>query len=203
MIEISCEIKKSSFIRSKKCYNKPKLLRERGDSVGNINQEVEKLDQALLAKLDQVIAGEENPSGSLMHILHEAQNLFGYLSHPLQYYIAKKCKVSTARINGIVTFYSFFIEEPNGKYTISVCMGTACFVRGAAEVLERFRTELGFKKTTKISEDGLFSLNEVRCIGACGLAPVVRINDKIYGRVKPEDVPGIIREIREKEGMTV
>lgn len=161
--------------------------------------EMEKLDAGKLAQLDAWIAKQPDPAGNLMLILHEAQTLFGYLPKELQLHVARACGVSAARINGIVTFYSFFIEEPNGKYNISVCMGTACFVRGAGEVLDRFRSELGFKKNTKITEDGLFSLNEVRCIGACGLAPVVRINDKVLGHVKPENVPTLLTEIRQAE----
>lgn len=160
---------------------------------------MESLDPKKLAKLDAIIAEQADPAGNLMLILHEAQEIFGYLSRELQLHVARACDVSAAHINGIVTFYSFFIEEPNGKYNISVCMGTACFVRGADAVLEKFREELKFKPDMKMTEDGMFSLNEVRCIGACGLAPVVRINDKIYGHVKPEDVPGIIADIRARE----
>lgn len=164
--------------------------------MSKITFQMEILNPDLLEQLDRFIEQTANPKEGIISILHYAQSLFGYLPKELQLYIARKTDLPTAKVNGIVSFYSFFREEPSGKYTISVCMGTACFVRGAGDVLEAFRKELQPDRTTKMTQDGLFSLVDVRCIGACGLAPVVRINDKIFGHVKVEDVPRIIEQYR-------
>jgi NADH-quinone oxidoreductase subunit E/NADP-reducing hydrogenase subunit HndA len=130
--------------------------------------------------------------------LHKAQSIFGYLPQNLQLYIARALDLSGARVNGVVSFYSYFNEKPVGKYTISVCMGTACFVKGADKVLDRVM-ELTDCKKGEMSKDGLFTIKDVRCIGACGLAPVMTINDKVYGKVTPKDVDDIIRHYRSIE----
>ncbi|MFO7968764.1 MAG: NAD(P)H-dependent oxidoreductase subunit E [Bacillota bacterium] len=154
------------------------------------------LDKTLLKELDAYINLLDGDKGEhLIHVLHKAQELFGYLPQNLQLYVARKLDLSGARVNGVVTFYSFFNEEPVGKYKISVCMGTACFVKGADKVLERVESLTKTKKN-EISEDGLFTIKDVRCIGACGLAPVMTVNDKVYGKVKPNDVDEIIRYYR-------
>ncbi|MFW5889202.1 MAG: NAD(P)H-dependent oxidoreductase subunit E [Bacillota bacterium] len=154
------------------------------------------LDKTLLKDLDAYIDSlDGDKQEHLIHVLHKAQELFGYLPQNLQLYVARKLDLSGARVNGVVTFYSFFNEEPVGKYRISVCMGTACFVKGADKVLERVQ-DLTKTKKDEISDDGLFTIKDVRCIGACGLAPVMTINDKVYGKVKPNDVDDIIRYYR-------
>ncbi|MCF7924303.1 MAG: NAD(P)H-dependent oxidoreductase subunit E [Candidatus Izimaplasma sp.] len=154
------------------------------------------LDKRLLKELDDYINSlDGDKQEHLILVLHKAQELFGYLPQNLQLYVARKLNLSSARVNGVVTFYSFFNEEPVGKYRISVCMGTACFVKGADKVLERVQDLLKIQKD-RISEDGLFTINDVRCIGACGLAPVLTVNDKVYGKVKPNDVDDIIRYYR-------
>ncbi|QLY40836.1 NAD(P)H-dependent oxidoreductase subunit E [Hujiaoplasma nucleasis] len=154
------------------------------------------LDKSLLNELDDYILSLEGKKEEhLIHVLHKAQSLFGYLPQNLQLYIARKLDLPAARVNGVVTFYSFFNEKPVGKYTISVCMGTACFVKGADKVLDRVMEVTGTKKG-EMSKDGLFTIKDVRCIGACGLAPVLTINDKVYGKVKPKDVDDIIRHYR-------
>jgi len=154
------------------------------------------LDKTLLNELDDYILSLEGKKEEhLIHVLHKAQSLFGYLPQNLQLYIARKLDLPAARVNGVVTFYSFFNEKPVGKYTISVCMGTACFVKGADKVLDRVMEVTGTKKG-EMSKDGLFTIKDVRCIGACGLAPVLTINDKVYGKVKPKDVDDIIRHYR-------
>lgn len=154
------------------------------------------LDKKLLKELDAYIdslTGDKQEH--LIHVLHKAQGLFGYLPQNLQLYVARKLKLSGARVNGVVTFYSFFNEKSVGKYKISVCMGTACFVKGADKVLKRVE-DLTNSKKDEISKDGLFTIKDVRCIGACGLAPVMTVNDKVYGKVKPNDVDEIIRHYR-------
>lgn len=157
------------------------------------------LDKELLKQLDAYIDSlEGDKQEHLIHVLHKAQELFGYLPQNLQLYIARKLDLPGVRVNGVVSFYSFFNEKPVGKYTISVCMGTACFVKGADKVLERVIELTGANKN-EISKDGLFTIKDVRCIGACGLAPVMTINDKVYGKVKPGDVDEIIRHYRSIE----
>ena len=157
------------------------------------------LDKNLLNELDAYIESlEGNKEEHLIHVLHKAQGLFGYLPQNLQLYIARKLNLSGARVNGVVTFYSYFNEKPVGKYTISVCMGTACFVKGADKVLDRVMEITGLNKG-EISKDGLFTIKDVRCIGACGLAPVLTVNEKVYGKVKPNDVDDIIRYYRSIE----
>lgn len=158
--------------------------------------DVSQLDVSLLRQLDAYITAlEGDKQEQLIHVLHRAQELFGHLPHNLQLYVARALDLSGAKVNGVVTFYSFFSEKPTGKYTVSVCMGTACFVKGADKVLDRI---LKLTKTAKgeISEDGLFTVKDVRCIGACGLAPIVTVNDKVYGKVKVNDVDGILEKYR-------
>ncbi len=154
------------------------------------------LDTALLARLDAYIDSlKGDKQEQLIHVLHKAQELFGHLPHNLQLYVAHALGLSGARVNGVVTFYSFFNEEPVGKYVTSVCMGTACFVKGADKVLERTLNLLGTKKG-EMSPDGLFTVKDIRCIGACGLAPVVTINEKVYGKVKVGQIDDILSRYR-------
>lgn len=154
------------------------------------------LDKNLLGKLDEFITSLSGKKDEqLIHVLYKAQELFKYLPQNLQLYVARALDLPSARVNGVVTFYSFFNEEPVGKYTISVCMGTACFVKGADKVLDRVLELIGTKKN-EMSEDGLFTVKDVRCIGACGLAPIMTVNDKVYGKVKVKDVDSIIRYYR-------
>ncbi len=129
----------------------------------------------------------------LINILHSTQEHFGYLPAEVQEVISAETGIPVAKIYGVVTFYSFFTMTPKGKHPISICMGTACYVRGAEKVLEEFKKELGLQ-VGQTSKDGKFSLSSLRCVGACGLAPVVLIGDKTYGRVAPDDVRNILKE---------
>lgn len=156
-----------------------------------------KLDSEKLKKLDAYIDSIEDKEGCLINVLHEAQDLFEYLSEDLQLFIARKLDIPAAKVFGITTFYSYFTMEPRGKHIINVCMGTACFVKGAEKILEEFKTQLKIKDGSNTSEDGLFTLDILRCVGACGLAPVVTVDGKVYGRVKVEDVENIIKEYKE------
>ena len=137
----------------------------------------------------------QQQSRNLINVLHQTQDFLGYLPAEAQEVIAQELKIPTAKVYGVVSFYSFFSMIPKGKYPISVCMGTACYVRGAEKVLEEFKKELGIA-VGETDKDGLFSLNSLRCVGACGLAPVVLVGDKVYGRLSPEDVKGIIQEYK-------
>ena len=134
-----------------------------------------------------------NDPGELINILHRTQQEFGYLPAEVQEVVAEKIGIPVAKVYGVVTFYSFFTMIPKGAYPISICTGTACYVRGAENVLAEFKKQLKIEvgETTK---DGKFSLSCLRCVGACGLAPVVLVGDKTYGRVAPDDVEDIIRE---------
>lgn len=153
----------------------------------------------LFDKLDLFIDSLPTKDGSLIQVLHHAQEIFGYLPKEVQLYISNKLSIPPSKVYGVVSFYSYFTTEPKGKYKISVCLGTVCFVKGADKILEEFERELGIKvgETTK---DLNFSLEGLRCVGACGLAPVVVINGKVYGQVKPSDVPQILDSYRILEG---
>ena len=126
------------------------------------------------------------------------QDTLGYLPKEVQELIALELGISAARVYGVVSFYSFFAMKPKGKYPISVCMGTACYVRGGEKVLDEFRRQLGIE-VGGTTPDGLFSLDSLRCVGACGLAPVVMIGPRVYGRLKVTDVKGILDEIQALE----
>ncbi len=146
-------------------------------------------------ELEQFIDGMETTKGALIEILHKAQGIFGYLPRDVQLFIARKLGIPGAEVFGVVSFYSYFTTKPRGKHTISVCMGTACYVRGADKILEKMKEKLGIE-SNEITEDGLFTLKDVRCIGACGLAPVVMVDDKVFGRVKVEEVDDILNQYR-------
>lgn len=151
------------------------------------------LPQAKIAELNALCAERNNDPGELINLLHAAQGLFGYLPREVQEIIAANLHIPVSRVYGVVTFYSFFTMTPKGKYPISVCMGTACYVRGAENVLDEFQRQLEIK-IGETTADGLFSLDCLRCVGACGLAPVVTIAGKVYGRMTPEKVRDILTE---------
>ena len=134
-----------------------------------------------------------NDSGELINVLHGAQEMFGYLPAEVQEVVAQELNVSVAHVYGVVTFYSFFSMLPKGRHPISICMGTACYVRGAEKVLDEFKKQLDVK-VGETTPDGKFSLSCLRCVGACGLAPVVMIDERVYGRVSPDEVKKIIAE---------
>lgn len=151
------------------------------------------LDKEKLKKLETYIDNIEDKEGCLINVLHEAQDIFGYLPQDVQLFISRKLGLTAAKVFGVTTFYSFFTMEPRGKHVISVCMGTACFVKGAEKILNEFKKQLNIKENNT-SEDGHFSIASLRCTGACGLAPVVTVDGKVYGRVTVEDVEKIIKE---------
>ena len=133
----------------------------------------------------------KNEPGAIMPVLQEAQNVYGYLPIEVQQMVADGLGVPLSEVFGVATFYSQFSLTPKGKYNISVCLGTACYVKGSGKILEELSKELGIE-AEECTEDGKFSLTACRCIGACGLAPVITINDDVYGRLVPEDVKGIL-----------
>jgi len=154
-----------------------------------------KISESKIKKIQEICKKFNNDEGELINILHNVQGEFGYLPAEVQEIIAKELKISVAKIYGIVTFYSFFTMTPKGEHPISVCLGTACYVRGAEKVLDEFKKQLNIKVGESTS-DGKFSINCLRCVGACGLAPVVMIGDKTYGRVAPEQVKEILEEYK-------
>ena len=135
-----------------------------------------------------------NDPGELINILHKTQDILGYLPAEAQQLIAGELHIPLSRIYSIVTFYGFFSMTPKGEHPISVCMGTACYVRGAEKVLDEFKRVLKIN-VGETTADGRFSLSSLRCVGACGLAPVVLIGEKVYGRVVPGDVEKIISDL--------
>jgi len=152
-----------------------------------------KLKEKDVEQLKQVCKDFNNEPGELINVLHKAQGIFGYLPAEVQEVVAKELNVSVAKVYGVVTFYSYFTMIPKGRHPISICTGTACYVRGAEKVLDEFKKRLSLK-VGETSPDGKFSLSCLRCVGACGLAPVVLIGEKTYGRVSPEGVKDILKE---------
>ena len=142
-------------------------------------------------KLDAIINKYKDTRGALIPVLHEAQEVYGYLPLEVQRTISEKLNIPLAEVYGVVSFYTQFSINPKGKYQISVCMGTACYVKGANAILDKFRTRLSID-VGECTEDGRFSLDACRCIGACGLAPVITINDDVYGKLSPDDIDDII-----------
>ncbi len=146
-------------------------------------------------KLKAVIESHKGQEGAVIPVLHEAQNIYGYLPVEVQEMISEGLDVPLAEIYGIVTFYSQFSINPKGKYQIGVCLGTACYVKGSGDILEKCKEILGID-VGECTPDGLFSIDATRCIGACGLAPVLTVNDDVYGRLVPDDVEGIIAKYK-------
>lgn len=152
-----------------------------------------KLSTSKIDELKDVCKSFNNEKGELINVLHKAQGIFGYLPAEVQEIIAKELNVSVAHVYGVVSFYSFFTMLPKGEHPISICLGTACYVRGAEKIIEEFKRVLNIS-VGETTNDGKFSLACLRCVGACGLAPVVLVGDKVYGRLSPDSVKDIIGE---------
>jgi NADH-quinone oxidoreductase subunit E/NADP-reducing hydrogenase subunit HndA len=155
-----------------------------------------KLKEKDIAAIQAICKSFDNKPGDLINVLHKVQGEFGYLPAEVQEVVADNLNVSLAKVYGVVSFYSFFTMIPKGKHPISICTGTACYVRGAEKVLDEFKKELGIK-VGESTADGKFSITCLRCVGACGLAPVVQVGEKTYGRIAPDDVKGILAEYAE------
>ncbi|QZY56009.1 complex I 24 kDa subunit family protein [Crassaminicella profunda] len=145
------------------------------------------------AKLEEIIQRYKDTKGALMPVLNDAQKLFGCLPLEVQKKISKGLNIPMAEIYGVVTFYAQFSLEPKGEYTIGVCLGTACYVKGAQKIIDRIKQEINVE-VGKTSVDGKYTLEATRCIGACGLAPVLTVNEDVYGRLVESDVPGILEK---------
>ncbi|MDR2047500.1 MAG: NAD(P)H-dependent oxidoreductase subunit E [Clostridiales bacterium] len=144
------------------------------------------------AELRAALAEIKKKKGAIMPALQKAQEIYGYLPVEVQVIIAEELNAPAEEVFGVATFYSQFTLNPRGRYNASVCLGTACYVKGAGEVLDALKIQLGIE-TDECSADGKFSLNATRCIGCCGLAPVMTINDNVYGKIGADDVEKILR----------
>ena len=153
-----------------------------------------------LSLINDVLDHYASVKGSLITILQKTQEIYGYIPTDAIYYIAEKTGLTPAKILGVATFYSQFRFTAVGKYLIMICKGTACYVNGAERIIEAVQEELGIGDN-QTTEDGLFSLSLVSCLGCCSLAPVMMINEDTYGSLTPDKVKKILRDIREKEGM--
>ena len=151
------------------------------------------LTEEKFKELDNYIEELGQMEGALISILHRAQHIFGYLPKEVQLHVARKMGIPAAKVNGVVTFYSYFTEVPKGEHIINVCLGTACFVRGAEEILRKIEDKLGIK-AGGTTPDGKYSIDALRCVGACGLAPVIIVDGKVYGRVKTEELDDILKQ---------
>ena len=156
------------------------------------------------AELDKFIdslnlaADDERRRGYLIQVLHRAQDIFGYLPREVQIHVAKRLTLSEAAVSGVVSFYNYFTTKPKGKYCIDICLGTACYVKGSQNILTEVERMLGVKADTEPTADGLFSISALRCVGACGLAPVMIVNGKVYGKVTPAKAVEIVNEYKQK-----
>lgn len=146
-----------------------------------------------MEKLDQIIENHRNQQGGLMPVLHETQELFGYIPEEAQKRISKELNIPMAEIYGVATFYSRFTLKPRGEHTIGVCLGTACYVKNAQLVFERLQKELKVKPG-ETTADNKFTLEATRCLGCCGLAPVMMIGEDVYGKLVPDDIPDILKK---------
>jgi NADH-quinone oxidoreductase subunit E/NADP-reducing hydrogenase subunit HndA len=154
------------------------------------------LQSAAVRQIEEICDRYRGENTPLIMILSDIQKEFGYIPLEVQEIVSKKTGISVAEIYGVVTFYSFFSLEPKGKYVIGCCLGTACYVKGAQKIIDQFCELLGIQPG-QTTEDQLFSIDALRCIGACAAAPAVSINGKVYARVDVKDVPRIIAEYRE------
>ncbi|HBL40610.1 MAG TPA: NAD(P)H-dependent oxidoreductase subunit E [Ruminococcaceae bacterium] len=147
------------------------------------------------AELKAVIAENKDDKSMLMHVMQQAQSIYGYLPFEVQVMIAEGMDIPLEKVYGVSTFYAQFALSPKGKFNISVCLGTACYVKGSQALFDELVKELGIG-SGECTEDGLFSLEACRCIGACGLAPVLTVNDDVYGKLTPEEIPGILAKYK-------
>ena len=156
------------------------------------------LQAAAVKKINEICDRYANEKTPLMMILSDIQKEYGYIPLEVQELVSKRTGISVAEIYGVVTFYSFFSLTPKGKYVIGGCLGTACYVKGAQQVLDKFSELIGIK-AGETSADGLFTLDALRCIGACGIAPAVTINGKVYPKLTVDAIPKIVEEYKAME----
>ncbi len=159
------------------------------------------LSEAAVSRIVAICDRYRDKPTPLIMILSDIQKEYGYVPPEVQTIVSRETGISVAKIYGVVTFYSFFSLVPNGKYVIGCCLGTACYVKGAQAVIDKFSELLGIEPG-ETTPDGMFTLDALRCIGACGIAPAVSVNGKVYPKLSPEKVPEIIEEYRAKEAQS-
>lgn len=162
----------------------------------NINETDPLVNPGKRATIDSIIEQNRTLPGSTMVILNQIQQQIGYITEPMQAYVARQLKVPVGTIHGVVTFYSFFTTQPRGKHTIKFCMGTACYVGGTPQIIEKAKQLIGIE-VGNTTRDGLITLEVCRCVGACSQAPVVVVDEEIQGRVRPNKFPQILRKCQE------
>ncbi|MGI6112545.1 MAG: NADH-quinone oxidoreductase subunit NuoE [Mahellales bacterium] len=155
-------------------------------------------EQEEIRLVEEIISAYEDKPGSLIPVLHETQKVLGFLPRWAQERIAERLNINSSEVNSVVSFYSLFSEKPKGKYCIGVCKGTACYVRGSEEIIKKLEKELGIE-VGDTTDDGKYSLEVLRCLGACGLGPVVTVNERVYTRMKPEKVRDMLQDIDDME----
>ena len=158
-----------------------------------MSQVVKTEPKEMKQKLVDIINKHQGEKGALIPVLHEAQQLYGYLPIEVQEIIAEELDIPLTEVYGVATFYSQFTLKPKGKYKIGVCLGTACYVRGSQQIVDRLCEELGIQ-VGETTEDGKFTVEATRCVGACGLAPVLMVNEDVYGRLVEDDIPKILEK---------
>ena len=156
-------------------------------------------EERAYAQIANIIDLYKDKEGSLIQVLHLSQEIYGYLPLELQKFIAKNLDLPLSEVTGVVSFYSFFSTKPRGKHIIRVCLGTACYVRGGKRVVEHLKQKLGIE-LDETTEDGCFTLEVARCIGACGLAPAMMIDEKVYKQVNVNKLDGILAAYNQPEG---
>ena len=155
-------------------------------------------NQEMFNELAEFIESLDYNANELIAILHRAQSIFGFLPKEVQEFIAAKLDIPVSKVYGVVTFYSFFTMKPKGEYVINICMGTACFVRGADKLLDKFETLLNIKNG-ETTPDGKYTLTTLRCVGACGLAPVFTVNGEVYGKATVQKLDEVLDELSKEE----
>ena len=154
-----------------------------------------KANEKLFIELKEYIDSVKDVDGSLMQVLHKAQDIFGYLPIEVQKFISSELDVPLAEVYGVATFYTQFAIEPKGKHKIGVCLGTACYVKGAQLIMDKLTKELNVK-VGGTTQDNLFTFEATRCLGCCGLAPVMMIDQDVYGKLEPKKIPEILEKYR-------
>lgn len=168
----------------------------------NVMEDVPATDPVVIPEkreiINQILENNKNLPGGMMVILNELQSQIGFISEPMQQYVARKLRVPVSKIHGVVSFYSFFTTTPRGRHTIKFCMGTACYVGGADQLIEKAKQVLGVGpgETTK---DGAITLELCRCVGACSQAPVIVIDEESHGRVRPNKLPQLVRTVQDDD----
>ena len=163
--------------------------------MAKLEEATEQSNSSEFAKLDQILQENRGQRGVLINVLHQAQQIFGHLSRELQIYIAEGLDVPFSKVYGVVSFYSLFSTEPRGEYTIEVCTGTACYVKGAEDILAELKSQLEIEPG-ETTTDGLFTLETTRSIGACGMAPIIKVGADTHGRITTEKIPEILDSYR-------